>query len=1244
MDNAQLLSDLDVMIATISADIHTVKGDVSCLKGLAQSVQQTVQVVRVEAVRTREHVTLEHEQTRNMIIRGVVENRDSMINAMDKDKAKRIQEEHQDQTRQAFMKRLEFPNMNTRADKIHDTHGDTFSWIFNASKNRISIDDSDSSSSFEFGETECDFGEWLGTNAGGRIYWISGKLGSGKSSLMKLIATHPGARKLLEAWATPKTYLIITHYFWAAGTDEQKGVLGMLRSILYQLIKTESTLSDQLITFLQHEGYISNDYASIETWNMSRQNLELALKYTLERVEHSHKVFYLLDGLDEFADEQYNTQDLFKLIDTLLEMCEGSRVCVSSRPEPAFQRRYENTKQLKLENLTRNDMMQYVGERLSLHDWAMDLMEEDETRFIRLLEGLIEKAQGVFLWLALVLKDLEAGFESEDSFDLLEERVTALPATLKLLYQGMMGKVDKVHYPETAFLLNFMLAHNLHRSVLSLLDIAVMRWLFNRKAMEHLDEKSAKELCNELENQPNKRVRELKHTVGSRCLGLVECTTTDRGRGLGRAHGDNIASDNSFEDLPWGFLTDLDLEHRKAISTLYDSEAVGFIHRSAAEFIREDEGVLQFISANLCSTARITQLYVDYILSISTTMSWEPDRKPSDPPRFNVVRQHWTAVLFQDYITDDLQACMFDRVDATIAAFQQRGCKWIFMSLYPRLICSALQLASVHGLWSYFGKHRDFHPQNTDVTCLLYLAACGLAYHSRTSDHVPSCSLFSKYNQWACNLYDSSAPMIGEKDVRGFLNALSALMSRGALSSAASTNEVGVSRSNNDTNETQIGPSEIWKTFVSANVVPKLVWANKDEEAATALKNCVEAFQEAGIDTHMFVGKWALFPVNDNLRVAVYTASSAAELLQQSCCDQDMARHESLHSRHLYAMEITLTSSRLTLYLEFEATSAEGRAQLHRSLLPKGQLHNTPESLVKIWDTASTRSLVLCPQMKRWEERSSDYRINISVDETLPRVAVRSWSIELDIFGAPDTDFELARPEPIPILYELMTYELDIKLLQRYIDRGGISSYNEVGVDFEYDDEELRNGVWIYRYTFRPMSVPNSSDSETHARGTVRVPPPALMDAFKENTYYLSAAAILALRQECAPLCVTTAYDALTHTTVGRRGIVTAIRNICVRAFNTHFRTNLRNEFRTMASYDINAESDRYIEHLRSKLAQFDEECSPELQALRDWSQHSHQKYLDYSSLDDDVEPSTRCTSTPMSLSTSVRLTRAMAS
>jgi len=256
VDSAQILTGLDVTTATMMAEISAIKGDLMCLTAIAHSVRQTMQVIKDEASRIRMHVTLEHEQTRNVIVQGVADNRNSMITTMDKDKAETRQKEHQDRMRQTFLDHLRFSTMTARSDTIHDTYGNTFSWIFDVvtsdasdnidddvsdntddgasdnSDNNVSAEDRDSSGNAGFEKVECDFGEWLSTDMDDSIYWISGKAGSGKSSLMKLIANHPDARKLLKTWATPRRCLMITHYFWTAGTYEQKGLLGMLRSIL----------------------------------------------------------------------------------------------------------------------------------------------------------------------------------------------------------------------------------------------------------------------------------------------------------------------------------------------------------------------------------------------------------------------------------------------------------------------------------------------------------------------------------------------------------------------------------------------------------------------------------------------------------------------------------------------------------------------------------------------------------------------------------------------------------------------------------------------------------------------------------------------------------------------------------------------------------------------------------------------------------------------------------------------------
>lgn len=125
----------------------------------------------------------------------------------------------------------------------------------------------------------------------------------------------------------------------------------------------------------------------------------------------------------------------------------------------------------------------------------------------------------------------------------------------------------------------------------------------------------------------------------------------------------------------------------------------------------------------------------------------------------------------------------------------------------------------------------------------------GLIYHSNPENVGDSSLIFSRYNQWACDLRDSSAPIVNEKDFRGFIDGLFALISRGALSPAAKN------FSRRDGTHKTITLSEIWEIFVSEDILPKMVQNNKHKEAATALKNCIEAFQEAGVNTHVFVGK-----------------------------------------------------------------------------------------------------------------------------------------------------------------------------------------------------------------------------------------------------------------------------------------------------------------------------------------------------------------------------------------------------
>jgi DNA replication protein DnaC len=70
---------------------------------------------------------------------------------------------------------LKYDSMNERRNMITESYSDTFNWIFNAE---------DEAERHAYGPKRWDsFSDWLKSE--NRVYWISGKPGSGKSIFRK---------------------------------------------------------------------------------------------------------------------------------------------------------------------------------------------------------------------------------------------------------------------------------------------------------------------------------------------------------------------------------------------------------------------------------------------------------------------------------------------------------------------------------------------------------------------------------------------------------------------------------------------------------------------------------------------------------------------------------------------------------------------------------------------------------------------------------------------------------------------------------------------------------------------------------------------------------------------------------------------------------------------------------------------------------------------------------------------------
>jgi hypothetical protein len=108
---------------------------------------------------------------------------------------------------QRILRSMRFDNMHERDDRVHLPHESTFEWLLEDKEPADQEDPQPAQSKTEEEEeiiamklkSRSIFLNWLSSPEG--IFHISGKLGSGKSTLMKLLSTHPQTRTQLQKWA-----------------------------------------------------------------------------------------------------------------------------------------------------------------------------------------------------------------------------------------------------------------------------------------------------------------------------------------------------------------------------------------------------------------------------------------------------------------------------------------------------------------------------------------------------------------------------------------------------------------------------------------------------------------------------------------------------------------------------------------------------------------------------------------------------------------------------------------------------------------------------------------------------------------------------------------------------------------------------------------------------------------------------------------------------------------------------------
>jgi hypothetical protein len=150
----------------------------------------------------------------------------------------------------------------------------------------------------------------------------------------------------------------------------------------------------------------------------------------------------MIDGLDEFDG------DSKELVDLVLDTSKHShvKVCVACRPLLVFSDAFEERPSLRLERSTRNDIRKYVASHFANNKHYARLSKLEPDGALTLVNDIVDKAAGVFLWVHLVVQSLLDGLSNADRMSDLTARLAALPPSLEDPYDRLLSSLDANYF------------------------------------------------------------------------------------------------------------------------------------------------------------------------------------------------------------------------------------------------------------------------------------------------------------------------------------------------------------------------------------------------------------------------------------------------------------------------------------------------------------------------------------------------------------------------------------------------------------------------------------------------------------------------------------------------------------------------------------------------------------------------------------------------------------------------------
>lgn len=181
--------------------------------------------------------------------------------------------------------------------------------------------------------------------------------------------------------------VIASFFFWYTGNELQKSQTGLFRAPLYQCLTDYRELIPTVLAETTRIG--TRELSRYWTLPQSKR----AFVRLLGQKETPLQICLFIDGLDEYSGDHLEIAEFFKFVAGFRWV----KVCVSSRPLLVLDRALRSFPGLILQNLTHDDIQEYVRNRLSANGRILELAYEEPALLRQLASKIVSRASGVFL-------------------------------------------------------------------------------------------------------------------------------------------------------------------------------------------------------------------------------------------------------------------------------------------------------------------------------------------------------------------------------------------------------------------------------------------------------------------------------------------------------------------------------------------------------------------------------------------------------------------------------------------------------------------------------------------------------------------------------------------------------------------------------------------------------------------------------------------------------------------------------